>query len=191
MVTREERQSFLESLFSVTIILLDQVFGSLLEKTQYFLVDFGQLFGGLLKRGFDQVVRLGHANLLELDSCLILDLLNLHLVLVRVKGDASSGATCSRGSTRPMNVRFRLFWRFNLNDEVDTGNVQASRSDISRHQNAKLFLLESLEGHFALRLWNITVHNFDVIPNFFGEKQLVRILFSRSEHDGLTAAIAH
>ena len=90
MVARKQSKCLLEGFFSISVILFDQVVSGFSEKIKHFLVNFGELFGCLFEGGLDEVVRLGYANLLELNSSLILDLLDLHLVFVRVESDASA-----------------------------------------------------------------------------------------------------
>lgn len=68
-----------------------------------------------------------------------------------------------------MNVSLGLFWRLNLDDKVHTGDVQTSCGNICSHQNTELLLLETFEGHLALRLRNIAMHHLNVVPDLLRE----------------------
>ena len=89
-----------------------------------------------------------------------------------------------------MNVGLSVLWRLDLHYQVDTGDVKSSGCDICGHQNVELFLLEPLQGHFALVLRNVTMHDLDVLLDFVGEQKLVGLQFGRGEHDGLSDTVA-
>ena len=90
-----------------------------------------------------------------------------------------------------MNVSFCIFWWFNLHDQVDTWDVQATRGDVSGDQDIAFELFELLEGDFALPLTNLTVDDFDVLARYLvGDFDLVRFLLLSAEYDGLTATVA-
>jgi hypothetical protein len=65
-----------------------------------------------------------------------------------------------------MDVGFCIFGRFNLNDELNILDVQASGSDVCGHEHLELSLLETLHGDFSLVLGDISVHDFDILFDF-------------------------
>lgn len=84
-----------------------------------------------------------------------------------------------------MNVGLNFLWRLDLNDQVDVGNVQASRGDISSDQHFEFSFFESLHSNLALVLRNVSVHDLDVLLDFVSQNESVRVSLGLSEHDGL------
>ena len=62
-----------------------------------------------------------------------------------------------------MDVGLGIFGWFQLNDQLDVGNVQPSRSDVSGDEDLELLLFESLHGYLSLVLGDVSVHGFDVL----------------------------
>lgn len=89
-----------------------------------------------------------------------------------------------------MNVGLSVFRGLDLHHQVDTGDIKATRSNISSNEDAEFLLFEALEGHFTLVLSDVSVHDFDVFLDFLREKQVVGLFLSRSEHDGLSTTVA-
>jgi hypothetical protein len=64
-----------------------------------------------------------------------------------------------------MDVGLSVLWRLNLDNEVDTRDVQTTGSDVSGDEYAELFVLESLESDFTLILCDVTMHDLDILLN--------------------------
>lgn len=62
-----------------------------------------------------------------------------------------------------MDVALCVLWRFNLNHQIDVGDIDTSSGNISGYQDFEFELLESLEGYLSLVLSDVTVHYFDVV----------------------------
>lgn len=84
-----------------------------------------------------------------------------------------------------MDVGLNFLWWLDLNDQVDIGNVQASRGDISSDQHFEFSFLESLHGNLTLVLRNVSVHDFDVLLDLVSQNESVSVSLGLSEHDGL------
>ena len=80
-----------------------------------------------------------------------------------------------------MDVRLGVLGWLNLHDEVNTGNIKSSSSDVCSYENIKFLIFESLEGDFSLVLGDVTVHNFDILLDFVRQQELVGFLLGRSE----------
>ena len=66
-----------------------------------------------------------------------------------------------------MNIGFCILGRLNLDDEVDTWDVETTRCNISGDEYTEFLLLEAFKGDFTLILGDITVHNLNVFLNLF------------------------
>lgn len=64
-----------------------------------------------------------------------------------------------------MDVGLSVLWRLNLDNEVDTRDVQTTGSDVSGDEYAELFVLKSLESDFTLILCDVTMHDLDILLN--------------------------
>lgn len=62
-----------------------------------------------------------------------------------------------------MDVGLSVFWRFDLDNEINTRDVQSTSSNISSYKHTELFVLESLESDFTLVLSDVSVHDFNVL----------------------------
>ena len=78
----------------------------------------------------DDVVWLGHANSLQTDACLRLNLLYEHFGLRGVESDACTTCASAGCSTTPMDISLCLLGWLDLNDEINVGYVETSRGDI-------------------------------------------------------------
>lgn len=72
-----------------------------------------------------------------------------------------------------MDVSLGVLWWFDLDNQVDGGNVQTSGGHVSRNQNLELLVLEALKSDLTLILRDITVHHFNLVFNFFRLEQLI------------------
>ena len=86
-----------------------------------------------------------------------------------------------------MDVGLRFFWRLDLDDKVNLGNIKASRCDIGGDQNLEFALLESLHGDLSLILSDATMHYLDVIVDGLRAHKFISISFGRREHNDLTS----
>lgn len=82
-----------------------------------------------------------------------------------------------------MNICLSVFWWLNLDNQVNVGDVEASRSDISGYKDLELALLEPLDRDLSLVLCDIAVHYFHLLFDFLGQNQLVSILLRLREYD--------
>lgn len=105
------------------------------------------------------------ANQREVDTGGSLDAVDLHLLLHGPERDTRAGLAGARCPARSVDVRLRVFWWLDLDNQVDVGDVKSSACDISRNEDRKLLLLESFEGHLPLVLCNISVHDFNVLAD--------------------------
>jgi hypothetical protein len=129
---------------------------------------------------------LGHTNTLKFYAGLPLNILDEILSLCRVESDADTrGASTSR-STTSVDVGFNLFWRFNLNNQVDVWDVETTRCNISRNQHFELALLKALHSDFTLVLNNVTVHHLDVLLNFIRQNESVCVCLSLCKNDSFS-----
>lgn len=69
-----------------------------------------------------------------------------------------------------MDVRLRVFWRFQLNNKFDIWNVKTSSCDIGGNEDLELGFSEPLHGHFSLVLGDISVHCLDIMSNRVAEQ---------------------
>ena len=137
-------------------------------KDRYDLIlDLFKLLDGISEGSTDDIIGLGHTNLLEDDTSLVFNNLNKHFLFERVECDALSGSTSTSSTTRSVNIGFCVFRRLNLDDQVDTRDVKTTGCDISSNKHTESLLLEALECHFTLHLRDVTVHDFDVFFYFF------------------------
>ena len=90
-----------------------------------------------------------------------------------------------------MDVGLRFFWWLDLDDEVNLGNIKASRCDISGDQNLEFALLESLHGDLSLILSDATMQYLDVIVDGLRAHKFIGVSFGRCEHNDLTLSLIH
>ena len=62
-------------------------------------------------------------------------------------------------SARSVNVGVDLFWRLQLDDQIDFRDVQASGGDVGGHQAFQFALLKGLECDLPLFLGNVAVEH--------------------------------
>jgi len=87
-----------------------------------------------------------------------------------------------------VNVGLCLLWWLKLDYEVYVGNIESTRSNISRNQHLELILLEALHRDFTLVLRNVSVHHFDVLLDLVGEDERVGIGLGLGEDNGFAFA---
>lgn len=133
-------------------------------------MDLFKVLTNIHSAGFDNVIRLRNPNALQLDASLGLNLLNEHLRLWRIKSYASTTSTCTRCSTTSVDVGLCLFWRLNLDDEVNIGNVDTTRGNIGSDEYFELAFFEALQSDFTLVLGDITMHDFYISLNLVAEE---------------------
>lgn len=90
-----------------------------------------------------------------------------------------------------MNVSLCVLGRLDLDNQVDAGDIEAARCDVSGDEDTELFLLEALEGDFTLVLGNVAVHHLNVFLDLLREKQVIGLLLGGSEHDNLATSVAN
>ena len=89
-----------------------------------------------------------------------------------------------------MNVSLSIFWRLDLDDKIDVGNVDTSRGDICGDEHAELAVFEALESDLTLRLGDVAVHHLDIRLDLVAEEQRVRVsLCLREDNRPATLAI--
>ena len=107
------------------------------------------------------------------------------LVLSVEESDASSrlsGTSCSASS---MDVGLCIFWRLELDDEVDTKDIEASRSDVSSHNALEPACLEAVDGGLTRVLRDVSVHDLVVDLEGVSVAKLVRVLLRCCEDEDL------
>ena len=122
------------------------------------------------------MIRLRHANFLELNSSFVLNHLDEHLLFHRVESDASTRTASSGGSSRSVDVCFGVLGRLHLDNQVDAGDVKTTGSDVSGYQHVELLLLKSLKSDLSLVLSNITVHDLNVFLDLVRKQKLICLL---------------
>mmetsp|Transcript_2682 Transcript_2682/g.9642 ORF Transcript_2682/g.9642 Transcript_2682/m.9642 type:complete len:315 (+) Transcript_2682:1771-2715(+) len=127
------RQHFhgIPAFFAVTILAFEQVPGDIHEELRRALVHFADLLTRNLTRRLGHLGRLRRTDANEFESTLAFDVWHSPL---RTRSAERYGDSCGSrapGSSRTVNVRLRILWWFALNHELDAGNVQTTRRDIS------------------------------------------------------------
>ena len=89
-----------------------------------------------------------------------------------------------------MDVCLCVLGRLDLDDQVDSWDVETTRSDIGGDENIALFGFELLEGDFTLSLTDLSVDNLDLLLDLVGELDLVSLLLLAAEDDGLSTSVA-
>ena len=187
VVTRDVGEGRAESLLGVASVLGDQGCGCLFEEREHGIVDLLKVGADVHSAGLDDVLGLRHTDSLELDSSLLLNLLNEHLGLTSVEGDTGSTGTGSGCTTRPMDVGLGLLRGLDLDDQVDVGDVEASGSDISGDEHSEFAFLEALHRDLTLVLGDVTMHDLDVLLDLVGEQEGVGIGLGLGEDDHLAS----
>ena len=85
-----------------------------------------------------------------------------------------------------MNIGLSILGRFNLDYQINIGDVDTSGSDISGDQDIELPLLEPLECDFSLVLSDVSVHDFNIFVDLLGKQKGVGLSLGRAEHNGLS-----
>ena len=116
---------------------------------------------------------------------MVLDLLNQHLGLASVEGDAGAAGSGSGSSATSVDVGFGLLGRLDLNNEIDIRDVKSARGNVGGDEDAEFALLEALHSDFSLVLSDVTVHDFNVLLDFIREKERVGVGLGLSEDDDL------
>lgn len=91
-----------------------------------------------------------------------------------VESDTGSATSSTSSSSRSMDVSLCILGGFNLDDQVNAGNIKTTGSNIGSNQDLEFVLLEALKSDFTLVLSNITVHDFDLVLDLVRQQQLVR-----------------
>ena len=186
VIARDVGKGRAKSFLRIITRLLDQGPGSVSEKWKDIIVDLFKIRDDLISRSSNHILRLRHANSLQLDPSLWLDLFNQLLCLASVEGDCCSCGSSSCRSTWPMDVSLRLLGWFDLDDEVDIRNVKSSWRNISGNQDSELSFFESLHRHFSLVLRNVSMHNLDILLYLVRQNEGICISLGLREHDSLS-----
>lgn len=96
------------------------------EKIQDIFTDILNLLQDSFSGSPDYILGLRSTDILELDACLFLNHLDLALSLLCVESDASTRVACTSSTTRSVNISLCILRRFNLDYEVNVGNVETS-----------------------------------------------------------------
>lgn len=89
-----------------------------------------------------------------------------------------------------MDVCLCVLGGLDLDDQVDSWDVETTRRDISGDEDITLFGLELLEGDFTLSLTDLSVDNLDILLDLVRELDLVCLLLLATEDDGLSTSVA-
>ena len=89
-------------------------------------MDFLQAITDVHSACLDDIVWLWYTDSLEVDTGLGFDLLDEHLGLSGVEGDACTTCTCASCSATSVDVGLCLFGWLDLYDEVDVRDVKTS-----------------------------------------------------------------
>ena len=101
----------------------------------------------------------------------MLNLLNEHLSLACVEGDASTTGTSSSCTTTSMDVGLSFLGRLDLDDQVNVGDVKSARSDIGSDKDSELAFFKALHRDFTLVLSDITMHDLNVLLDLIGKQK--------------------
>ena len=89
-----------------------------------------------------------------------------------------------------MDISFSILGWFNLDDQVNSWNVQTTRGNISSDKHTAFAGLELFQGNLTLSLSNLTVDDFNVFGDLIRELDLVCFLLLAAEDDGLSTSVA-
>ena len=82
-----------------------------------------------------------------------------------------------------VDVGIDFFGGFELNNEIDFGDIEASCCNIGGNQAFEISCLEALEGNFSLLLRNISMKHLSFLLEVGLEEDLVCFLFSLTKDD--------
>jgi hypothetical protein len=170
-------------------MLLNQFISSFVKVPSNGVVHFFKSFEGVTGSSLDDLLRLRNTDFLEGDTGLVLDVADELLLLDGVESDASTRASSSSGSSWSMDVGLSVFWGFDLDNEINTRDVQSTSSNISSYKHTELFVLESLESDFTLVLSDVSVHDFNVLLDLLWHEEGIGFGLGWCEHNGLASAV--
>ena len=110
----------------VTTLLSDELICRLCEKWKNIIMNLVKIFDDIHGTCLNYFIRLRHTDALQLDACLILDLLDKHFSFTCIEGDTGTLISGSCCTTTSVDVGLSLFWRLNLDYKVDIRNVKTS-----------------------------------------------------------------
>ena len=90
-----------------------------------------------------------------------------------------------------MDIGLHLVRGFDLDDEVNVGDVQATGGYVGRNEDAELSFSEALQGYFSLVLGYVTMHDFNILLNLVSQYQLVSVCLGLCEHNRPAIASIH
>ena len=186
-MARDVGQGSAEGLLGIVTALFDECLSSLNEERKHVGVDLLEVLADVHSTGLDDIFRLGNADSLQFDTGLVLDLLNQHLGLACVEGDAGATGSGSGSSATSMDVGLGLLRRLDLDNEIDIGDVESARGNVGGDEDAEFALLEALHSDFSLVLSDVTVHDFNVLLDFIRKKKRVSVSLSLGEDNDLAA----
>jgi len=105
-----------------------------------------------------------------------------------VEGEADSALARSASPARPVDIGVHFFGRFQLDDEVDFGDVEAASCHVCGNQALEFPLLEALEGDLSLFLGDVAVQHLRLLLEIGLEKDLIGFLLCLAEDDGAAVA---
>lgn len=78
-------------------------------------------------------------------------------MLLGVESHADSTLAGATSSASTMDVGVDFFWGFQLQDEVDFGDIETSGCYVGGYEALELTLLETMEGNLPLLLGDVAV----------------------------------
>ena len=89
-----------------------------------------------------------------------------------------------------MNISLCVLWWLNLNDQIDTWDVESTGGNVSGDENFAFVCFELFQGNLALSLSYFTVDHLDVLLDLLAEFDLVGFFLGGAEDDCLATSIA-
>ena len=109
-------------------------------------------------------------------------------MLTSVESHADSRLARTASSARSVDVGVDLFWRLELHNQVDLGDVQASGRDVGGDQAFQFALFESLECDLPLFLGDVAVEHLGFLLKIGFQQDLVGFFLGLAENDGSSVA---
>ena len=169
-------------------MLVNKQLRRLIKHMKHILINILKLFENVFSFGTSQIIIGRNRYTSQCNLCKLLHSVNELLVFVVVEGDACAVLACSCSSSSPMDIRFCVFWRLNLNDQFYIRDVQTSGSNICGYKNLKFAFLKSFHSHFPLVLSNVAMHGLHVMSNCVAQQQLIGVCFCRCENKYFSCA---
>mmetsp|Transcript_40654 Transcript_40654/g.161221 ORF Transcript_40654/g.161221 Transcript_40654/m.161221 type:complete len:213 (+) Transcript_40654:2423-3061(+) len=94
----------------------------------------------------------------------------------------NSGSTCTSSSSRSVDVGINILWYRKLNNDIDTSNIEPSRSYVGGHQDRESPVPKVSKGYLTLALRNIAVQHSRSPLDHSASHKLVGFLLRLREH---------